>query len=387
MLEYCFILALNYSFNQYMILFFLFNMMVCFGYLLLIGWISNQWDELDEVLLPIDYKPKNAFSIIIPFRNEKGRIDECIQSLQDLNENSPIYEIIAVNDHSDDEGGKGLSADNLTLINASAVGKKNAITQAVSEAKYPWIITIDADCIFHTDWLKIIDQGIEKYGVNVLVGGVKIKEEESLISRFQFMDFASTMGITAAGLISQKFYLCNGANFIYQKSLFDEVGGFRGNESIASGDDVFLLSKFTDLDICKVLFLKSDRGAAATKAEVSIYSLFLQRKRWATKTKAYASSAVVFIQGYVFVLAVLIVLDIFVLPFIIGSFSVITGVFLLFLKSIIDFLYLSKMVKFYEGKKIMKGFVASIGLYIIYIITMGMMAIIPSKVSWKGRKV
>jgi hypothetical protein len=34
--------------------------------------------------------------------------------------------------------------------------------------------------------------------------------------------------------------MCNGANLAYKKSLFQELNGFQGNDTIASGDDVFL---------------------------------------------------------------------------------------------------------------------------------------------------
>jgi hypothetical protein len=36
--------------------------------------------------------------------------------------------------------------------------------------------------------------------------------------------------------------MCNGANFVYQ-IFFQELNGFHGNDTIASGDDVFLCKK------------------------------------------------------------------------------------------------------------------------------------------------
>jgi hypothetical protein len=36
--------------------------------------------------------------------------------------------------------------------------------------------------------------------------------------------------------------MCNGANLAYKKSLFQELN-VQGNDTIASGDDVFLLQK------------------------------------------------------------------------------------------------------------------------------------------------
>jgi hypothetical protein len=44
-------------------------------------------------------------------------------------------------------------------------------------------------------------------------------------------------------LRNRKGFMCNGANLAYKKSLFQELNGFQGNDTIASGDDVFLLQK------------------------------------------------------------------------------------------------------------------------------------------------
>jgi hypothetical protein len=38
-------------------------------------------------------------------------------------------------------------------------------------------------------------------------------------------------------------FMCNGANFAYTKSLFEDLSGFDGNNTIASGDDVFFYKK------------------------------------------------------------------------------------------------------------------------------------------------
>jgi hypothetical protein len=53
---------------------------------------------------------------------------------------------------------------------------------------------------------------------------------------------ASLQGATIGSFGIGKGFMCNGANSL-QKSLFQELNGFQGNDTIASGDDVFLLQK------------------------------------------------------------------------------------------------------------------------------------------------
>lgn len=62
---------------------------------------------------------------------------------------------------------------------------------------------------------------------------------ETILSKFQWLDFAATMAITANGIYRQSYFLANGANLSYQKHTFDQVKGFENNEILASGDDVF----------------------------------------------------------------------------------------------------------------------------------------------------
>ena len=72
---------------------------------------------------------------------------------------------------------------------------------------------------------------------------IALHHEKNILGLFQTLDTIGMMGLTGAGVQSGRVLMCNGANFGYEKRIFDEVGGFEGNEGFASGDDVFLLHK------------------------------------------------------------------------------------------------------------------------------------------------
>lgn len=369
-----------------MALYFLCSILIIFIYLLLIGWTANGWDRVEETRLSNEYQAQNTYTVLIPFKDEEASIGDCLQSLLNQEGDSPIMEIIAINDHSEDNGPTIAANFPVTLIHSSEKGKKAALSKAISLAKNEYIITVDADCTFHKQWLKLIDQSIQSNEADILVGPVVIKEEDSILSRFQFMDTASTMAVTAAGLINDKFYLSNGANFIYKKSAFLSVHGFKGNDQIASGDDVFLMGKFKEEGFT-IAYCKSRRASAITKGENSIHHFINQRQRWASKSKAYANRSILFFQGYIFFTAASLIFTLFILPFFIGSFALITGGFMLFLKMIIDYLYLNKMIRFFKGKKVMKSFLICSLLYLPYICFMAYIALFPSTTDWKGRTV
>ena len=372
-----------------MVLFFFLSFFLILGYLLLIGWVSNRWDEIPETTIPKDYNPKNSYSIIIPFRNEGRHLVECIHSLQNLCPESPKFELIAVNDGDHPAISLDLELDYplLCVIESEGSGKKAAITTGITKARFDHIITIDADCTFHKDWLKLMDACIKENNLDVVVGSVITQEAKSLLSRFQFMDFAGTMAVNAAGVQSKKFFICSGANFCYNKSLFFLVDGYNGNEHIASGDDVFLINKFSDVPNLKIGFLKSRRGTSITKNETTWKDLIKQRVRWASKSKSYANNTIFLIQGYVFLLNLWLAMCFTILAYLCGTFMIITGLFSVFLKWVIDYLFLNRMVHFFRGKKIMKSFIPSSVIYTLYILMMAFVALFTPKTSWKGRKV
>ena len=54
----------------------------------------------------------------------------------------------------------------------------------------------------------------------------------------------SLQGSTVGGFGIGHPFLCNGANLAYKKHHFIQLNGFKGNDTIASGDDIFLFEKF-----------------------------------------------------------------------------------------------------------------------------------------------
>src|SRR5690606_17033911 len=70
---------------------------------------------------------------------------------------------------------------------------------------------------------------------------------------------------------------------------FLKMEGFKGNEKISSGDDVFLLQKFKKNGL-KTEFLKCLEAIVFTQPQPDITSLISQRIRWAAKTPAYKSA-------------------------------------------------------------------------------------------------
>lgn len=167
--------------------------------------------------------------------------------------------------------------------------KKDAIETAIQVAKNDWIITTDADCLVQQDWLTTFDQYIQENELAMLASSVCYVPKSGFLSAFQNLDFLSLQGATIGSFGIDKAFICNGANFAYSKAFFKELNGFQGNETIASGDDVFLLQKAVLFTPKKVGFILAKESIVATKPTETWTELFQQRVRWASKSTGYSS--------------------------------------------------------------------------------------------------
>lgn len=122
----------------------------------------------------------------------------------------------------------------------------------------------------------------------MIAAPVTYTQETSFFNYFQLLDFLSLQGTTIGSFGLRFPFMCNGANLAYQKSAFLEVNGFTGNDTIASGDDVFLLEKFVKKWQKEVVYLKSKEALVHTFSVATFQELISQRVRWASKSSKYS---------------------------------------------------------------------------------------------------
>ena len=210
-----------------------------------------------------------------------------------------MFEVILVDDDSEDEsvelimGFLANARNDISIINnqrKTNAPKKDAITTAINLAKHDWIVTTDADCTLPQFWLNSFDEFIQDSKAKCIVGPVKYHVTDGFLNAFQTLDFLSLQGATIGGFGINKPFLCNGANFAYEKALFFELKGFEGNSNMASGDDIFLLEKVTKTHPNSLHYLKCIDAIVNTQPQKSWGNLFSQRLRWAAKTSAYKNT-------------------------------------------------------------------------------------------------
>ena len=359
-------------------------------YLLLIGSFVFGFDKVKTIPLE-DIKAEIDFSIIIPFRNEAENLPDLLRSILELNYARHKFEILFIDDDSEDDSVKiirstlsktKLDFSILTNERHSNSPKKDAITKAISQSKYEWIVTTDADCKLPKYWLDSYDCFIQKNDTKFIVAPVTYHNVTSFLKRFQLLDFLSLQGVSIGAFGIQKPILCNGANLAYSKALFLELDGFDGNSNISSGDDIFLLQKAIHKYPKKIQYLKSESAIVKTIPQHTFKSLVSQRVRWAAKTSSYDSlfgkltGVIVFLMNGFLVCSPLLYLANFI--------SIKTLLYTFIIKFCIDFLLLFKTVRFFNQESYLASFFFSSFLYPIFSVYVVFISVFKGY-KWKDR--
>ncbi|AOW20508.1 glycosyltransferase family 2 protein [Urechidicola croceus] len=361
-------------------------------YFILIFSFIIGFNKIKTFNLDKNYTPKNRFTIIIPFRNEEKNLHSLLSSLNRLNYPSNMLEIILVNDDSSDsyltilnnfKEKTSLKFELIENIRKSNSPKKDAIEIAIKKAKYDWILTTDADCILPKDWITFYDNFIQKKNPKMICGPVTYQVKNNFFEKFQLFDFISLIGTTIGSFGLKKPFLCNGANLCYSKDLFYELNGFENNNTISSGDDVFLLEKANKMYPEKIHYLKSINTLVQTLPQENIKNLIFQRIRWASKTTAYENSFGKFVGIVVFLMNSVILILLVLTGFKVISWNYFTIIFLI--KFHIDLILIYFTLNFTKQQKNILFYPIISIIHPFFIFFTAFLSFLKIKYKWKNR--
>jgi cellulose synthase/poly-beta-1,6-N-acetylglucosamine synthase-like glycosyltransferase len=341
-------------------------------------------------------KNYTSFSIIIPARNEAVNIAACLNSIIAQNYPAKYIEIFVIDDFSTDETAAIVQQfkqqhSNIQLIELSKEDrpptnnayKKWAIEMAIQRANGTWIVTTDADCIVGVNWISCLAKCIEKEQPALIVAPVRFIYYPTLLGIFQYVDFLSLQGITAASVSAGVHSMCNGANLAYKKSAFMAVNGFTGINHIASGDDMLLMNKIKQAYPNKISYLFNPNAIVLTQPVFTWSDLLHQRIRWASKADKYDDKSIFWVLLLVYVYNLLL----FILPFIaIFKWPILLyWILLLTIKTLVELSFMKPVSSFF-GENHLKWFTILQPIHITYTVIVGWLGKF-GHYQWKGRKV
>lgn len=382
------------------------SILLYLAYAAIIFYYRYGWKSIPEEA-PITNGPAGStmISVIIPARNESANIKACLDSVTAQSYPAHLFEVVVIDDHSDDntaEIATSFSSKGVKLVSLKDhldkdeinSYKKKAIEIGIQQSKGKLIITTDADCIVPPEWLKTIAFFYEKNKPVFIAAPVAIDCSNSFIEIFQALDFMMLQGITGASVHKNFHSMCNGANLAYERAAFNEVNGFKGIDSIASGDDMLLMHKIYKRYPQQVMFIKSKEAIVHTKPQKNIASFFNQRIRWASKADSYDDKRIFWVLLLVYLFNLLL----FVLPvascFYNCKLSIINyqlsiiklWLLLILLKTITELFFLYPVARFFNKRSLLWLFPVMQPFHIIYTVIAGWLGKFGSY-NWKERKV
>ncbi|KAB7727695.1 glycosyltransferase [Rudanella paleaurantiibacter] len=347
-------------------------------------------------------------SVVIPVRNEADNLPHLLADL--ARQTYTRFEVIVADDSSTDTTVAVVQAllndlpytlHLLPLPNEkTGAPKKRAIAESIRIAQGELILTTDGDCRVGPDWVRSFAAYYRQHHPRMMTGPVTFTDssmkpgwtddispnERSSANRvfgqLQTVEFSSLIGSGAATLALNNPTMCNGANLCYEKRVFEEVNGFAGIDHVASGDDELLMHKIARRYPGGVQFVKN-RGAIVQTAPHSSWAAFYQqRKRWASKWRAYESWHPSALAVFVFVSNAAPVLA--VLGGTAGAIVWPTVLLIIGLKTIPEFIFLRAILRFLQKPQAVWWIPATQLVYPFYVLLFGLAAQ-QKGFTWKGR--
>ncbi|NCD69289.1 glycosyltransferase family 2 protein [Mucilaginibacter agri] len=360
-------------------------------YLLVIVYLIKGWAALKRpVLSSTTFNTK--VTILIAARNEEDNLAETIEDLLAQDYPKELTEIIIVDDHSTDNtagiirsyADQGVKLLQLQADQALNSYKKKAITEAIAMSTGDLLVATDADCRMGSKWLSSIVGYYEKYNPVMISSPVNYFHEQSFFERLQTLEFSFLIGIGAAFIGNGRASTCNGANLAYRKDVFYEVGGFKGIDDLASGDDELLLQKVAAVYPGRIGFLKLREAIVYTYAKPDLGAFLQQRRRWASKSTRYKDKKVVALAVGIWAFNASLILNVALGFFNPWFFKLLLAEFLV--KVLFETALLMPIMDFFKRTALLKYMVILSPIHIFYMVYIGLMGN-TSKYNWKGRMV
>ncbi|HOI31258.1 MAG: glycosyltransferase [Bacteroidales bacterium] len=360
-------------------------------YLILIGLYTLGWFLL-KTPIPVKLERFPEISVLVAVRNEEERLEKLLETLRDQRYPIDAFEVIIIDDHSEDNSialAKQFVQQhllgNFRVLSAVGEGKKAALREGLNQAAGKYIAVTDADCLVSDGWLRSMARELQQSGSRMMLGPVLLHPARNLFERMQALEFMSLIGSTGGAAGLRLPVMSNGANMVFEKNAALEVEKYRKDESLQSGDDVFLMEAIRKhYGPESVRFVKHQSAIVTTPPCPDFKSFISQRTRWVSKNKHYRSAfillpaAVVF--AFNFMLVALLVLSI-LYPFLFLVFFLFTG-----LKLMVDFPLLTATTTFFRKRQyLILAFPLAL-IYPVYVIVaaFGGLFIRPE---WKGRSI
>ncbi len=272
-------------------------------------------------------------SVIICAKNEAHNLRQFLPSI--LTQDYPEYEVIVVNDCSEDETQEILEEfqKQYNHLRVSTIkkdpkfkhNKKFALLIGIKAARHEWLLLTDADCYAEsTGWLSAMQKNFTK-NTDIVLGYGGYRREKGLLNRY--IRYETTfiamqyLGFALAGIP----YMGVGRNLAYRKSFFFKYKGFSSHANLASGDDDLFVNKLATKNNTKTEYSKESHIRSVAKT--SFAEWIKQKQRHLSTGLYYKKKHKILLGGemvsrvFFYAAFVILIATNTLLPWILGSFA------------------------------------------------------------------
>lgn len=222
-----------------------------------------------------------GISFLVPCHNESKSLIDTIKSL--VRQDYPVFEIIAVNDASDDNTGLildelAIEHDSLRVIHFNVnQGKAMGLRMAAMASRYEFLICLDGDAILDQHASKwIMRHFIGGPRVGAVTGNPRVRNRTTLLGKIQVGEFSSIIGlIKRAQRIYGRIFTVSGVVAAYRKRALQTVGFWNLN-TVTEDIDVSWRLQLGHWDI-----RYEPNALCWILAPETLAGLWRQRLRWA----------------------------------------------------------------------------------------------------------
>lgn len=197
----------------------------------------------DEALEPV--------SVVVCARDAYEHLTELIPIL--LSQDYPQFEVVVVNDCSDDETEEFLKdlerreprikpvqlRQHLNFFN----GKKFPLSMGIKSATYDLLILTDADCRpTSNQWLRSVVNNYDR-NTEVVIGYSRYQRRNTLLNALMRFDALQNGMMYLSSALAGKPYMGVGKNLSYRQRLFFRNKGFIEHYTMEAGDDDVFISQ------------------------------------------------------------------------------------------------------------------------------------------------
>src|SRR5690554_5276473 len=210
---------------------------------------------------PTATAPLPPLSVIISTRNQELQLKSNLEAV--LTQKYPVFEVVVVNDRSEDDTkwvlrDLELAHPHLKVVEIaehvlSRQGKKFGVAMGIKAAQYDHVVLTDVDCTPASDqWLLHMGAafaGSDSDGktkksaskTQIVIGYVPLQRSKGFLSTLiRFDHFYRSINYLAAAL-GRRAYMALGQNLAYEKELFFKGKGFASHIHVQAGyDDLFV---------------------------------------------------------------------------------------------------------------------------------------------------